>query len=567
MSLPTMFDDAFNDFKAQTVDPDRLVRVQRALDYPKQVWYLVASFIALLSIFHLLVRYGSSFKKPVKNTRSSEISYQRIPLALLNLFRVLAFRITVPVALGGAYTVNIAEVSLTCVYIIVLFTWSFVNSDASTGPKLDPRFWANRVGNIAGSQLALMTCSWHEEQHLIFLTGDVTWDHTWIQCGLLASTSLSLLSILSLRPIREAGYESFKIMHTVFGVMFILSGYYHSNGLQQGFYVWPAILLWALDRFLRLARMIIFNWGYFNPLSKGVPENHQASVDVLSPHFLRVTMRRPEYIRWAPGQSVYLTIPSLAPLQAHPFTICTVDSPANSASATAITAGSAGSGSEKSPNSSSVENLAGKKLVFLVRVRNGFTRKLLNKVEDGVEGKSKEMKILLDGPYSSPPALLGFDRILLIAGGSGVAFTLPLLLDLLCKHLAWISEALLVAIQNETPSTTVDIRIHVTSTGDSWDDDSVHESAESNGGTSKEKTGDEAKLLSSPLVTFQQGRPDLKALVDAEIQDAEGPVSVNVCGTLALAAAVRSSLKTNRFMDILKGGPTVALHVEAFGAQ
>lgn len=38
-----------------------------------------------------------------------------------------------------------------------------------------------------------------------------------------------------------------------------------------------------------------------------------------------------------------------------------------------------------------------------------------------------------------------------------------------------------------------------------------------------------------------------------------------VCGTLALANAVRSSLSRPRFMDILKGGPSITLHIEAYG--
>jgi ferric-chelate reductase len=39
--------------------------------------------------------------------------------------------------------------------------------------------------------------------------------------------------------------------------------------------------------------------------------------------------------------------------------------------------------------------------------------------------------------------------------------------------------------------------------------------------------------------------------------------SVVVCGTHALANAVRSALRPARFMDVLRGGPTVSLHVES----
>jgi NAD(P)H-flavin reductase len=43
----------------------------------------------------------------------------------------------------------------------------------------------------------------------------------------------------------------------------------------------------------------------------------------------------------------------------------------------------------------------------------------------------KKVGVLLDGPYSSPPLLVGYDTVLLLGGGSGVAFTLPLMLDLI----------------------------------------------------------------------------------------------------------------------------------------
>lgn len=91
---------------------------------------------------------------------------------------------------------------------------------------------------------------------------------------------------------------------------------------------------------------------------------------------------KPKFLRWAPGQSVYLTIPGVSLIQAHPFTISgveTVDSE--------------------------------EKLVFLIRVRDGLTRRLLNKAQDGYKAT-----VFLDGPYSSPPLLRGHERVILIAG-------------------------------------------------------------------------------------------------------------------------------------------------------
>lgn len=54
-----------------------------------------------------------------------------------------------------------------------------------------------------------------------------------------------------------------------------------------------------------------------------------------------------------------------------------------------------------------------KQLVFLVKVRDGFTKRLLHAAglwEDQI------MRVLVDGPYGSPPLLGGYDVVILIAG-------------------------------------------------------------------------------------------------------------------------------------------------------
>ncbi|KAF9455527.1 hypothetical protein BDZ94DRAFT_700132 [Collybia nuda] len=133
----------------------------------------------------------------------------------------------------------------------------------------------------------------------------------------------------------------------------------------------------------------------------------------------------------------------------------------------------------------------------------------------------------------------------------------------LADHVEWISDALTPVVTNVPSSMSIDIRVFVTAgTDQSWDDDSVEGDAE-NTGVNKIKL--KQSLLNSPSVNVRQGRPDVDELIKEEINQASGPISVNVCGTHALARAVRSSLRCPRFMDVLRGGPTVTLHVEAFG--
>ena len=106
---------------------------------------------------------------------------------------------------------------------------------------------------------------------------------------------------------------------------------------------------------------------------------------------------------------------STIPFEAHPFTIASVDT--------------TGDGTRRDAPTTVKEGFAEtepywKELVFFINVHDGFTRKLRDVAEKG--GKAK---VFVDGPYGKPPDLTSYDTSLLIAGGSGVAFILPLLLD------------------------------------------------------------------------------------------------------------------------------------------
>lgn len=114
------------------VDPNKAIRISRFFSYPKQVLYLLASFIALVSICHfislgyyLLTRHRrrAVHNRPPDGTK---IRWRRLPASALDTLRAISFRYTIP--LGANYTFNLAELGLTVGYIGVLFTWTFVNS-------------------------------------------------------------------------------------------------------------------------------------------------------------------------------------------------------------------------------------------------------------------------------------------------------------------------------------------------------------------------------------------------------------------------------------------------------
>ena len=109
-------------------DTDKELRKARFLAYSKQVLYFIASFIALIFLCHLFsMLYHFVTRKRVHEwKRRTTVSLTRIPAAVADSFRALAFRWTVPV--GSSHELNFVEVGLTLMYMAVLFTWVFVNS-------------------------------------------------------------------------------------------------------------------------------------------------------------------------------------------------------------------------------------------------------------------------------------------------------------------------------------------------------------------------------------------------------------------------------------------------------
>lgn len=187
-------------------------------------------------------------------------------------------------------------------------------------------------------------------------------------------------------------------------------------------YVWPSFVIWGFDRLLRYLRVFIVNGGYLHLLGrKDATAPLQANVDVVSAHFLRVVVRVPPRVSWAPGQVAFLAIPSVSrtPWEAHPFTIANIDSGRPGASEGIISDSTSRDEKNESPTptegSPTVAVLPyskSKELIVLVRVRGGFTKRLL----DAAANKTGSFKAFIDGPYCTPPSITGFATVLLFAG-------------------------------------------------------------------------------------------------------------------------------------------------------
>ena len=104
-------------------------------EYPKRLWYYVASAIALLILANLWAilrrraRRRTLIRKPTSSTPAhiytGPISWRRLPLAIGSAWNIAAHRWTVPY--GQSHVLSLTELGVTTLYAATVLTWSFIN--------------------------------------------------------------------------------------------------------------------------------------------------------------------------------------------------------------------------------------------------------------------------------------------------------------------------------------------------------------------------------------------------------------------------------------------------------
>ncbi|KAG2151649.1 ferric reductase NAD binding domain-containing protein [Suillus bovinus] len=607
-------------------DADMASLVEDNTQYPQQVWYTIAAFLFVVGCFQWGLFLHSKFARRachkydeetvITNGVHRKFSLRRIPLAVINVYRIVAFRWTLEI--GQSYTLNMAEVFVTVAYIVLLLIYAFINTTSAEGQKLDINFWSNRIAMLAASQLPIVTALGTKNNIVSLATGIsydklnythrmiartcfmLLWVHgagqivsypnfqetlsqPWLRAGITAMIAFSILILVSLRPVRSNIYEVFFCVHILSVLVVLVGGYYHAKGAYGSYWIWPSFVFWAFDRFIRAIRLVVFNHSYFG--FKSGTGTMDAATELLSEGVIRLRLCRPPHFHWSPGQSAYLIMPSVStlPFEAHPFTIASFDSSLLSTAS-----------AEDRPSRDVTGPSAPfwKELVFLVNVRGGFTKKLKE-----IAARKETVKVFVDGPYGPSPDLSSYDTSVLVAGGSGVSYTLPVFLNIIervrkgkssctrvvfiwairgAEYVQWIEEALIKAVRLAPPSLTVSIRIFITASSTTQsksfreDDDSISSSTEKKrnpGHMTARKYSLSLSFMSLRGVRTENGRPDLDALLKEEVSVTSGRMSVSVCGSQAIARAVRHALRfpVSGPSSILSGGPSITLHVESFG--
>ncbi|KAI1331529.1 ferric reductase like transmembrane component [Xylariaceae sp. FL0255] len=363
--------------------------------------------------------------------------------------------------------------------------------------------------------------------------------------GLTAITGMHALSGTAFQIVRQYSYRVFFITHLIVALALPPIIYFHTHHAKV--YVWEAFIVFVLD----IASRKIF---------KTVVA--ESKVEFISgTDLIKVVGRIPvakigRFVR-NPGTHVYMSIPAGSrpnknPVSAahlifdfvfNPFSVASVDESTGD-------------------------------LTLVARHHNGPMTNAFASFANNSSGSEQHVKLAFDGPYgcaSRFPNLSGpeFDRILLVAGGVGATFTLPLY--------RW--------IQTENPAARVQMVWAVRGAGDAtWpvtedgksiiDDDNIKvfltgdildDSAEGDYG----RTSSDVELESFTAAARRRGyaskggnkRPNLQKIVDDVFRmGQEERVAVLVCGPEAMARDLRSHVGV-----WVQKGRKVWWHNEGFG--
>ncbi|KAK3305796.1 ferric reductase NAD binding domain-containing protein [Chaetomium strumarium] len=380
--------------------------------------------------------------------------------------------------------------------------------------------------------------------------------------GLMALFGLSLLLSTSLRPIRRYSYRLFFIIHVVVGTMMPLMVITHAAPTK-------AFLLEALAVFFLDLGARKFDTVIAQATMQSIPGTDLIKISASIP---RSKVNR---FRGHPGSHIYLSIPAAArrsmsatsishllfELLFNPFTVAAVDEDTGDLTMVARHCGG--------PMTKALRQLAGA-------------------ASDDLD--QDRIPLSIEGPYGAasrfPQLCAEFDRVLLVAGGVGATFTLPLYRSITSENpgakveMVWAirasGDATWAVTGKEAQTLLKDDNIHIFITRDmvnpegpdllrrEWTHDRRAD------GSRVDDDGEGEVEMSAMYHDCRRGqyttqhnrkRPDLKQIVDNLFRHGhEERVAVLVCGPNEMARELREYVGA-----WVKRGRPVLWHKEGFG--
>ncbi|KAI0146941.1 ferric reductase NAD binding domain-containing protein [Xylariaceae sp. FL1272] len=551
--------------------------------------YYAASLVAIMAIFILghWIRYFAG-RRPYASILYPVVNVTRI------FRKVLLRKITGFTSIGHALVATI--------YVTINALFSFHRVDFSKASNVASRFGWMAAANMVlvvflalkNTPLAIFTTYSYERLNKLHqIAGYTTLLYTIMHGSIYAGYFVEEGKIEILREeivtagivlgfavfftslaggiLRHFKYELFYIIHLVlFGVIVVALGLHRPSFEAAKILVATVFLasLWFTDRLLRFGRLT------YNGI------NNKVTVFPLPDGATRIIFQKPLH-RARPGKHCYVWLPHIRAFQTHPFTI-----------------------------------VSSEPLELVINSFSGFTKDLHRFAK---ENPGASLTASLEGPYGTLPDPMDYDKVVLLAGGSGATFTFGIAADMVERmthdsekqidfiwatrghdNIAWFAQHLNNLMLHEH-SPKIAFKLYLTrlpSTGPTLapaphtisqssrtstevalvpsTDEKHVVSAQTSSSTLRDKDLEKAgtrpvlsgieeipKAIDYSHLPVTHGRPDIDAMIKEAIASAtkEQRVLIAACGPAGLVNAVRNTTAN----CISVRGPAIELHCEEFG--
>ncbi|KAI1088488.1 ferric reductase NAD binding domain-containing protein [Rostrohypoxylon terebratum] len=498
---------------------------------------------------------------------------------------------------------SVGHAVLVIVYVAFNVTFSFWKVDYSIDANLAARFGWMATGNMVfvvflalkNTPLAFLTAYSYERLNVLHrIAGYTTMLYVILHASIYASYFISVGRIETLREdvvtagiiagftmfgavaagmiLRRFNYELFYIVHVILFLAIVVTLGLHRPDLKGERTLYATIILaavWFADRLIRFSRLA------YNSI------NNEANVYALPDGGTRIVLKKP-ISRARPSKHCYVWLPKIRAFETHPFTI-----------------------------------VATEPFELVINSYSGFTRDLHHYA---MENPGASLKVSVEGPYGTVPDPLDFDRVVLVAGGSGATFTFGIAADMLSRmsenskqqidfiwavkghdNLTWFTQHL-HNLLNHVHAPKIALKVHVTrlepkSIRNSSIEHRSSDSSSTNLGPSALEKGNTDYITSSGPASsaatryesdreekdatrqtdissasssvtnlnlpIRPGRPDTEAEIKAAVRSVtkNQRVLIASCGPDSLTNVVRNVAASCISVD----GPAVEVHCEQFG--
>ncbi|KAI2777413.1 ferric reductase NAD binding domain-containing protein [Daldinia loculata] len=393
-----------------------------------------------------------------------------------------------------------------------------------------------------------------------------------VTAGIILGFAL-LFTVLAGMILRHFHYELFYIAHLALFIVIVVTMGLHRPNFNPDKTLYATVIIgasWFADRLIRFCRLV------YNSI------NNEATVYPLPNGGTRIVLKKP-LLRARPGKHCYVWLPRIRAFETHPFTI-----------------------------------VASEPMELIINTYSGFTRALH---KYALNNPGARLKVSVEGPYGTLPDPMDFDRVVLVAGGSGATFTFGMAADMLARmsensrqridfiwavkgheNLTWFTQHL-QNLSSHVHAPKVALRLHLTefaptssinrddsmerrstsvtsadmkpSTLERGADHSAISVPGSSAATRYESDKDEKDMdamrhmeipsaaTSTTMFPIIHGRPDTAAEIRAAVEslDKDQRVLIAACGPSSLTKIVRDIGASYIRVD----GPAVEVHCEQFG--